>query len=64
VTLVIAHAGHWAVSAVYVVPFILFFWLVLRERARARRAVQAGAAGGEEHRRDAAGREPAATEPR
>jgi hypothetical protein len=64
VTVVVAHAGHWAVSAIYVNPFIQFFWLVWRERARARRAAQAAAAGGEQQRRDPAGHEPAASEPR
>jgi hypothetical protein len=63
-TVVIARAGHWAVSAVYIVPFILFFWLVWRERARSRRAVQAVGAGDQQDRREPAGREPATTEPR
>ena len=39
---VLAHIGHHWSSIVYVIPFVLFFWLVLRERARARRSGAAG----------------------
>ena len=52
-TAVVAHAGHWAISLVYVIPFILFFWLIWRERQRAKKAAAAGVGAGVEDRPEA-----------
>ena len=43
--LVLAHAGHWAISSLYLVPFLIFFWLLFRERTRAKREAEATVAG-------------------
>jgi uncharacterized membrane-anchored protein len=45
--LVIAHAGHWAVSLIYLVPFVVVALWVVRDRIRHGRDEAAGEAGDE-----------------
>jgi len=44
--MVIAHAGHWAVQALYLAPLAVFVGLLARAKLHERRDRQAGGEGG------------------